>query len=199
MPYVLFHFEVNGHPAVDSDTDPYRAISLDAVVIDDAEHTLASAAWEISPPVLPRSRKGKPYPGFPSGRVVHELQAFQESHRAPLLCWWGPYNAILFRLLCRDARLTPVELKDVETPLGILPQGDLAMAYRNRQLISRGKAIGGRGRPPSTDVDLVYRAMGGTNDAAGPLTKKSFIYWRMVEGKVADEQLLKGSAQEDES
>jgi hypothetical protein len=48
-------------------------------------------------------------------------------------------------------------------------------------------------------VDLVYRAMGGTNEAAGPLTKKSFIYWRMVEGKVADEQLLKGSAQEDES
>lgn len=199
MPYIFLDFTVNGPPAVDSDTDPFRAIAIDALVIDSAGSTLNAAHWDISPPVLPRSRKGKPYPGLPSDRVVEELLALRDAHHAPFLCWWGTYSQILLRLLSRDAGKAPILLEDVPVDLCVIKGGDVALAFRDRQVISRGKTPGGKGRPPTTNPDLIYRAVGGPDKDAPLVRKKAFIFWQMLQGKTADERILKMAGEEDEA
>ena len=200
MPYIFLDFTVNGPPAIDSDTDPFRAIRIEAAALSDTDAlaVLTTAHWDISPPVLPRTRKGKTYPGLPSAQVHDELLALRDAHQAQFVCWWGPYSQILLRLLSRDGERNPIVLQDVPSTIGPIKGGDVALLFRDRQLISRGKTPGGRGRPPSTQPDLIYRAMGGTHEQASLLEKKIFIFRQMLQGKIADERVLKMAPKEDD-
>lgn len=200
MPYIFLHFTVNGPPAIDSDTDPFRAIALDAAVLSEADDpaALRTVRWGISPPVLPRTRKGKPYPGLPSAQVHDELLALRDEHQAHFVCWWGSYSQILLRLLARDGGREQIVLQDVSSSIGPIKGGDVALLFRDRQLISRGKTPGGRGRPPSTQPDLIYRAMGGVHETAPPIEKEVFIFRQMLQDKVADERVLKMAPKEDD-
>jgi len=195
MTYIFLHLEVNGPPATDSTTDPFRAVRIDATVFNDDGVILDEVCWDISPPVTPRGHK--PYKGLSSARVHADLLALQALHRASFLCWWGRYTEILLGLLSRDAGLSPICLVDVETPFGVVSKGDIALAYQNRQILSRGGKIGARGRKPSTDLDLVHLAMGHSDRTKSKINKKIDIFFSIVDGVVASEDILKTAPKDD--